>query len=153
MLLNVGLLRSNTFIKCVAKGAFVLGENDSGNHFPPNPHVWLSRKMIFSGKWLPVDQYFHLWPGNDFSPSFSLQIISGKRERERERRESPNRAARRSTIAIDEIARCDHRSSGTIDERARRTRTARRTIAPTSPPLDVAFTTRSHLLLHRAISM
>ena len=36
------------------------------------------------GKWLPVDQYFHLWPGNDFLPSFSLQSISGKRERERE---------------------------------------------------------------------
>ena len=57
----------------------------SGNHFHPFPHVWLSRKMIFFGKWLPVDQYFHLWPGNDFLPSFSLQSISGKREGERER--------------------------------------------------------------------
>ena len=56
-----------------------------GNHFHPFPHVWLSRKIIFSGKWLSVDQYFHLWPGNNFLPSFSLQSISGKRERERER--------------------------------------------------------------------
>ena len=57
----------------------------SGNHFHPFPHVWLSQKMILFEKWLPVDQYFHLWPGNDFLPSFSLQSISGKRERERER--------------------------------------------------------------------
>ena len=57
----------------------------SGNHFHHFPHVWLSRKIIFSGKWLPVDQYFHIWPGNDFLPSFSLQSISGKRERERAR--------------------------------------------------------------------
>ena len=48
--------------------------------------------MIFSGKWLPVDQYFHLWPGNDFLPSFSLQSISGKRERERERERESARA-------------------------------------------------------------
>ena len=119
------------------------------------------------GKWLPVDQYFHLWPGNDFPPSFSLQIISGKREkereeraqireRERERRESPDRAARPtiaprrraawSTIAIDEIVRRDRWSSGAI---AIVDCAARRTIAPTSPPLDVAFTARSHLLLRR----
>ena len=51
----------------------------------PFPHVWLSQKMIFSGKWLPVNQYFHLWPGNDFLLSFSLQSISGKREGERAR--------------------------------------------------------------------
>ena len=57
----------------------------SGNHFHPFPHVWLSQKMIFSGKWLPVDQYFHLWPRNDFLLSFSLQSISGKREGERAR--------------------------------------------------------------------
>ena len=55
----------------------------SRNHF--HPYVWLSRKMIFSGKWFPVDQYFHLWPGNDFLPSFSLQNFFGKRKRERER--------------------------------------------------------------------
>ena len=45
----------------------------------------LFRMFGCHGKWLPVDQYFHLWPGNDFLPSFSLQSISGKRERERER--------------------------------------------------------------------
>ena len=45
----------------------------------------LFRMFGCHGKWLPVDQYFHLWPRNDFLPSFSLQSISGKRERERER--------------------------------------------------------------------
>ena len=65
----------------------------SGNHFHPFPHVWLSWKILFSGKWLPIDQYFHLWPGNNFLPSFSLQSISGKRERERERERATVRAA------------------------------------------------------------
>ena len=56
------------------------------NQFPENPCVWLSRKTLFSGKWFPVDHKFHLWPGNEFLPSFSLQFTSGKkRERERER--------------------------------------------------------------------
>ena len=54
-----------------------------GNHFPPNPRVWQQRKMKFSGKSFPVDQNLLLWPGNDFTLSFSLQIISGERERER----------------------------------------------------------------------
>ena len=77
----------------------------SGNHFPPNPHAWLSRKMIFSEKWLPIDQYFHLWPGNDFLPSFSLQSISGKRKREREsaraRERRRNRTVSRSPGGAD----------------------------------------------------
>ena len=97
----------------------------SGNHFHHFPHVWLSRKISFSGKWLPVDQYFHLWPENHFLPSFSLQITSGKRERER--RESPDQREREkreprsrrllvdrtapTSGAIDEIARCGRRSS------------------------------------------
>ena len=122
----------------------------SGNHFHPFPHVWLSRKISFSGKWLPVDQFFHLWPGNQLLPSFSLQMTSGKREREREKRKPRSererekrerrsrrcdrrstideiaRRDRRSTGAIDEIARRDRRSRGAIDERARRTRIARR---------------------------
>ena len=107
----------------------------SGNHFHPFPHVWLQRKIQFSGNCIPADQNLRLWLGNEFTLSFSLQFISGKREREREKRESPDqreserressdrrapivdRAARRtialrrwaarSTSAIDGIARCD----------------------------------------------
>ena len=141
----------------------------SGNHFPPNPHVWLSRKMT-SG-----------WP--IFSPLtrkwFSTLIFTSnhfRKKRERERRESPDQRERereeRAQIAplIRRSHRADERrdrraqSMIAIDECARRTRTARRstsganaivdrtarrTIAPTSPPLDVAFTARSHLLLRR----
>ena len=55
----------------------------------------LFRMFGCHGKWLPVDQYFHLWPGNDFLPSFSLQSISGKRERERERERESVRARER----------------------------------------------------------
>ena len=78
----------------------------SGNHFHPFPHVWLSWKIIFSGKWLPIDQYFHLWPGNNFLPSFSLQSIAGQwvrvRERPCARRRSPvRRTARDRDLAID----------------------------------------------------
>ena len=69
----------------------------SGNHFHPNPHVWLQRKIKFSGNHLPVDQNLRLWPGNEFTLSFSLQFISGSRntlrEWEKERRESPKRTA------------------------------------------------------------
>ena len=65
----------------------------SGNHFPPNPHVWLQRKMKYSGNSLPVDRNLRLWPGNEFTLSFSLQFIFGsrktQREREKERKESP----------------------------------------------------------------
>ena len=102
----------------------------SGNHFHHFLHVWLSRKISFFGKWLLVDQYFHLWPGNQFLPSFSLQITSGERERERERkesldqrererRESPDRAAR-PMIAPRRRAMRLTRSRGAIDEIARR---------------------------------
>ena len=101
----------------------------SGNHFHPNSHVWLQRKIKFSGNHLPVNQNLCLWPGNEFTPSFSLQFISGKRERERERerRESPDRRERereeRAQIgehqstsgAIDE--RCDHPTSVLVDRR------------------------------------
>ena len=52
----------------------------SGNHFHPNPHVWLQRKIQFSGNQLPVDQNLRLWPGNEFTLSFSLQFISGSRK-------------------------------------------------------------------------
>ena len=76
----------------------------SGNHFHPFPHVWLSRKISFFGKWLPIDQFFHLWPGNQFLPSFSLQMTFGKREREREKRKPRSERERekeeRATIAL-----------------------------------------------------
>ena len=57
----------------------------SGNHFPPNPRVWQQWKMKFSGKSLLVDRNLLLWPGNDFTLSFSLQIISRSRKTQRER--------------------------------------------------------------------
>ena len=103
----------------------------SGNHFHHFPHVWLSRKIIFSGKWLPVDQYFHIWPGNDFLPSFSLQSISGKRERERARvreEKKPNSQSisrrRRSPVRVP---------GGAISQRSprrSRSRDRRRDLAP-----------------------
>ena len=120
----------------------------SGNHFHPFPYVWLSRKISFSGKWLPVDQFFHLWPGNQLLPSFSLQMTSGKREREREekaqirereRRESDDRAGaiddRRDRAARSSIYRRDRRSRGAIDEIARRDRQARSSDAHCSSAL------------------
>ena len=57
----------------------------SGNHFPPNPRVWQQWKMKFSGKSLLVDRNLLLWPGNDFTLLFSLQIISRSRKTQRER--------------------------------------------------------------------
>ena len=103
----------------------------SGNHFHPFLHVWLSRKISFSGKWLLVDQYFHLWPGNQFLPSFSLQITSGKRERERERRESPYQREREKREPRSRHCADDHTvpTSGAIDNRDRRDRAARSSIA------------------------
>ena len=115
----------------------------SGNHFHPNPHVWLQRKISFSGNSFPVDQYLLLWPGNNFTLLFSVQIISGKKERERER-EGEERAgaivrrARRNKTAINE--RRDHPTSALVD------RAASRTIAPISPPIS-SRAARSHLLL------
>ena len=49
----------------------------SGNHFHPFPRVWLQRKILFSGNWIPVDRDLLLWPGNEFTFWFSLQFISG----------------------------------------------------------------------------
>ena len=79
-----------------------------GNHFPPNPHVWLQRKMKFFGNSLPVDRNLRLWLGNEFTLSFSLQFIFGKRERERgrEKKESLDRRERgRRDFAGDRAAR------------------------------------------------
>ena len=80
--------------------------------------------MIFSGKWLPVDQHFHLWPENDFAPSFSLQIISGNREKERERRESPDQREREreERAQIAPLVRWSHRADERRDRRSRSTR-------------------------------
>ena len=87
----------------------------SGNHFHPSPHVWLQRKISFSGNSFPVDQYLLLWPGINFTLLFSVQIISGKRERERERerRESPDRRERE-----------EEERAGAIVRRARGNKTA-----------------------------
>ena len=83
----------------------------SGNHFHPFPHVWLSRKISFSRKWLPVDQYFHLWPENQSLPSFSLQITSGKREREREREKREPRSEREERAQIVPLRRRSHHAA------------------------------------------
>ena len=124
----------------------------SGNHFPPNLHVWLSGWPIFS----PLTRKWF------FTLIFTSNHFRKKREREREERAQIAPLVRRLPSSIE---RCDRRSrsmrsrgaivdraarsTSAIDERARQTRTARRTITPTSPPLDVAFTARSHLLLRR----
>ena len=59
----------------------------SGNHFHPFPHVWLQRKIQFSGNCIPVDHNFPLWLGNEFTFSFSLQFISGSLSRTATQRE------------------------------------------------------------------
>ena len=110
----------------------------SGNHFPPNPHVWLQRKMKFSENSFSVDQYLLLWPENDFTLSFSLQIISG--ERERERRESPDRREREEEETSPAIAPLVNWRARSSDDR-------------TDLASNLAFTAQSHLLLRRAISI
>ena len=80
------------------------------------------------GKWLPVDQYFHLWPENDFAPSFSLQIISGKREKEREERAQIREREREKREPRSRHCADDHTvpTSGAIDKRDRRDRAGSR---------------------------
>ena len=101
----------------------------SGNHFHHFPHVWLSWKISFSGKWLPVDQYFHLWPRNQFLPSFSLQITSRKREREKREprleRERKKREPRSRHYADSRCDRRDRAARSSIDQRDRWDRAAR----------------------------
>ena len=100
----------------------------SGNHFHPFPHVWLQRKIQFSGNCIPADQNLRLWLGNEFTLSFSLQFISGKREREREKREprSEREWEKRElrSESTDRRSRCSSEDrtapmSGAIDERDR----------------------------------
>ena len=71
-----------------------------GNHFPPNPHVWLQRKMKFSRNSFPVDQYLLLLHSYFRFKSFPERERERKREREeraqieereREKRESKRR--------------------------------------------------------------
>ena len=124
------------------------GKMISGNHFPPNPRVWQQQKMKFSGNSLPVDRNLRLWPGNEVTFSFSLQFISGKRERERgrEKRESPDRRKREEEETSPAIAplvdrRAARLTSSAIVRRARSSiaivdRATRRTIAPISPPIS-----------------
>ena len=137
----------------------------SGNHFPPNPHVWLQGKMKFSGNSFPVDQYLLLWPGLHFTLLFSVQIISGKRERER--RESPDRREREREREREEEERAgDRRAARSSNERAlhRSRLRARSSIAPlddydrrlrrsSDDRTDLASPARSHLLLRCAISI
>ena len=78
----------------------------SGNHFHPFPHVWLQRKIQFSGNCIPVDQNLPLWPGNEFTFSFSLQFISGslsthsntERKREEKHKTNAHTATQRAPI-------------------------------------------------------
>ena len=90
----------------------------SGNHFNPSPHVWLQRKILFSGNSFLVDQYLLLWPGINFTLLFSVQIISGKREREREKREPRSEREREEEERAGAIVR------RAIVRRARRNKTA-----------------------------
>ena len=118
------------------------GKMISGNHFPSNPRVWQQRKMKFSGKSFLVDQHLLLWPGNDFTLSFSLQIISRERERERERE--------RAQIGEREREREEKETSPAIAPLVDRARRSRRS---SKDRIDLAFTTQSHLLLRHMISI
>ena len=134
------------------KGAFVLGENDFRKSFSPKSACLavtendIFRKMtsgwrIFSPltrKWFCT----LIFPSNHFQKKREREREKREPRSERERGESPDRAARptiaprrqaarstRSRGTIDEIAQCDRGSSGAIDERARWTRTARRSMS------------------------
>ena len=76
-----------------------------GNHFHPFPHVWFQRKIQFSGNCIPVDHNFPLWPGNEFTFSFSLQFISGSLSRtatqREERSETQNKRTHSNTTSSD----------------------------------------------------
>ena len=104
----------------------------SGNHFHPFLHVWLQRKIQFSGNCIPVDQNLRLWLGNEFTLPFSLQFISGKRERERERekrRESPDQRESERRESLD-------RRAPIVDRAASRTIAPRRRAARSTGAID-----------------
>ena len=75
----------------------------SGNHFHPFPHVWLQRKIQYFGNCIPVNQNLPLWPGNEFTLSFSLQFISrslsthNNTERKREEKHKTNAHTERTS--------------------------------------------------------
>ena len=107
--------------------------------FPQTRMFGCHRKWYFPENDFRLTNIFTFDPEMIFHPYFHFKSFPEKErkrekreprsERERERRESPDRAtcstiaphrrAARSTIMIDEIARCDRRSSGAIDERDR----------------------------------
>ena len=78
----------------------------SGNHFHPFPHVWLQRKIQYFRNCIPVNQNLPLWPGNEFTLSFSLQFISGSlsthsnTERKREEKHKTNAHTERTRAPI-----------------------------------------------------
>ena len=78
----------------------------SGNHFHHFPHVWLQRKIQFSGNCFPIDQNLRLWPGNEFTLSFSLQFIFESRkthsntERKREEKHKTHKNTERTRALI-----------------------------------------------------
>ena len=67
------------------------------NHFHPLSHVWLQRKIQFSGNCIPVDHNFPLWPVNEFTFSFSLQFISGSLSRTTTQREESSETQNKRT--------------------------------------------------------
>ena len=100
--------------------------------------------MKFSGKSFPVDQNLLLWPRNDFTLSFSLQIISGEREREERAQIGETEEEETSPATTD---RAPVRRSNRADRRSQH-RTARRSRRSSIAPLDLVARSR----LHRAIS-
>ena len=111
----------------------------SGNHFPPNPHVWLQRKMKFSENSFSVDQYLLLWLENDFTLSFSLQIISGEREKEKREPRSERERGRRD-FAGDRTTRQLTSALVGRSHRSRLRSRLHRTISSSPPPSDLNLT-------------
>ena len=128
-------------------------EITSGNHFPPNPHVWLQRKMKFSRNSFPVDQYllllhsyfrFNSFPERERERKREREERAQIEEREREKREPAiNEGRGRPTSEKREPAIDEQRDRPTVDRRAARSSitivdcAAHRTIAPISPPISL----------------
>ena len=134
--------------------------------------IFLQTRMFgYHGKWYFSENDFRLTniftfdPEMIFHPHFHFKSFPEK-EREREERAQIREREREERAQIAPLVRQSHhaderrdrrsqsmRSHGAIVDRAARSTSAliRRTllVAPTSPPLDVAFTARSHLLLRR----
>ena len=106
--------------KKIYKGAFVLGENDFRKSFSPKPRClaatvnFIFRKM--ASCWPKFSPLTRKW---FYTLIFTSNHFRKKRERERERRESPDR---RAPI----VKRRDRRAMRLSDERARRSRRSSR---------------------------